>query len=148
MNEQFEAKLIAWVESLENAAISGADFAAEQVPLVLQEYLNWMTVAYSMNLAFSLTLLILSGICFYISRASYLKHNKVYDGFSGTYAQEVMMREKCNKLTAFTIFGLIGGSLLFLGGIMSTCDNAHGLVKVCVAPRVVLIEKASDLVGK
>lgn len=111
------------------AITKAVDFTMEQAPLVVKEFLRWQ-VARSIFL-----LLIWAGITtipFYVSRRILKYRND--DSQSHTQTDKEFLT--CAKWA----FGLIASLILFL----NVGYNGMRITKVCVAPRVFLIEYVVD----
>ena len=123
MNDELKQKMVEYLEQLESGLKTAADFSAEQAPLVVQEYLNWMFLnSLAGGVCCGLAALVLS--------------------FAATKVVQHMLSENDTEgaciggfvLGAFAVFASAGsiGQLLFAA-------------KVCIAPRVVILEKISEL---
>lgn len=127
MNPEIQQHLISYIEKLEGLAKQGADFAADQIPLVLQEYILYSRAASSWKVLVGLLLSLTGFVCArYCLR--YLKNNTI----------EAMSPEKILPQAAMAvIFSIIG--------MFTTCHTADACIKAWTAPRVLLIEKLNEL---
>lgn len=120
MDAELQKRMLEYLDTLEGTVKAGADFAADQVPLLAQEWLAWCFWSSVLGAAASIVVcLILGFTCWMLGR--------VKDPNEG-------------HVVAFIICcGL--AVLLFIPAAACTVQA----VKVKVAPRVVLLEKISEL---
>lgn len=106
------------------------DVVSEQAPVVANEYLTWMfwDNAFSAGYSLIVFLLIIS-----IPIIMWLKSRKFEDEQDKFW------------MLLYSIFPLVFAMLIFYHGVI---ENVKECVKIKVAPRVVLIEKAVDLFKK
>lgn len=125
MNEEIQAKLAQYMQYLEDGLKTGADFTAEQAPLVVQEILAWEFIQYVVyGLAFLVPIMILLAGIYKLSK--YWNHS--------------------DEDTAFpSILVSILFSVIAIGLFIGVASNTMGALKVTYAPRLVIIEKAADL---
>lgn len=127
MNEEIQAKLAQYMQYLEDGLKTGADFTAEQAPLVVQEILAWEFIQYVVyGLAFLVPIMILL--------AGIYKLSKYWNSSDENTAFPAIM---------FSLIFFIVSAGLFMGVI----HNTMGALKVTYAPRLIIIEKATELAG-
>jgi len=115
----------------------GKQFAEEEIPLVLQEFLTW-------ELTSSIMWIVVGIIFFLVGR--YLPYAWLYkeqnnaddDKFFNRYCN----RGKANTVTAFIFFIILGAI-----GACITISNLFATIKIIIAPRVYLIEWANSLIS-
>lgn len=124
MNEELQERIEGYLDAVESSANTAGEFAAEQVPLVAQEYLAWVFWGGVVLLLAALVGILLSAVAAYVfwKTKDSLKH------------------VEANVLSAMAALALATGS--FIAAVPAT----YNIVKVTVAPRVVLIEKAAELI--
>lgn len=125
MNEEIKKKMIEYFEAMEVAAGKFGDLAQQEIPLVLQEYLNWQFYS---NLFLGIGWFVLLGLffAFFKRLADFAKKEHGYE--SPEYAFSI-------------IIAIV--SLLIGTGVLFGCS--YQCVKVSVAPRVVILEKVGEL---
>lgn len=126
MNPEIQQHLISYLDKLEVLAKQGADFAADQIPLVLQEYILYRQLSTTVSLIGSLLLLTLALI---VLRTGY---------------KALLQDEHCRNPERWVPFLIVGivGCIFSPIGVASYVDPC---IKVWTAPRVVLIEKLNEL---
>lgn len=124
MDEQVKQHLITYLDKLEAAVQKGADIAAEQLPLALQEYIAYCRIASTWDLI-ACGLAGLVGLWFMFS------------------AQRLNTKVKIDL--AATAWCFIVGFLLMLGGGVFFLGNVKHCIKAWVAPRALLLEKVNEL---
>lgn len=114
MNDETKAQLNAFVQKILDYASKGADFSAEQVPLLVQEWLKWQAAEAAVML-----------IVFFI----------IFVGF--VIATKKMWAEKYLPAQGLTMIGavIVGVRMIY---------HLLILVKVMIAPRVVIVEKFAE----
>lgn len=126
MNDELKQKMLEYLQSLESTAQS----AAKEIPLVVNEYIQWEMAS---NLTLACVFLVIFTISFVILCISV---RKVFlESSDLTHDQEFAY------MLTF-IFSLFT-SVMFLVGLMIT---SHNYAKIKYAPRVVILEKISEIV--
>lgn len=132
MSEQTKQALETFVQKILSLAESSTDFAVEQIPLVVQEWLTWMAVEHAMWVVFQLS----------IPVAAYLLVGKVgriiYEEEDETKDAEILAITRVIRIVAAAVLGTMFG--------LAAMWNLTVVVKVWLAPRVVVLEKFADLV--
>lgn len=120
-NELLTQRLESMLAYVEEGVKASASFAAEQAPLVVQEYLAW-----------------------YWWSAVFLA---VLFGFIGlvliSFATWLIRKDPDSDAIAPLLFMWIAGALFFFIGVG---NNVYDMVKVSVAPRVVVLEQIGKLI--
>lgn len=127
MDDQVKQHLMSYLDKLESAVQKGADIAAEQLPLALQEYIAYCRIDSTVGLATAL--IFLSG--------GLLMTRKGVKGLP-----EMMERDSSSPVPL--VFSLVGAILAF-GGLIAASANYSVCIKSWVAPRVLLLEKVNEL---
>ena len=124
MNEELKKKMSEYLVVLERDLKSVKDFSAEQVPLVVQEYINWI---FWQNCVIAFFMVIMIAILYRIWKW-------------------IINEEGVKDDTGLKVF--ISGMAILLVSIPSlqSLDSITQMIKTTVAPRVVIIEKISELV--
>lgn len=129
MNEELQTHMLEYMSSLERGIKSAGDFAVDQIPLVVQEYVSWY---FWDSVMFALCGLIISlvFITYGITLNKYVNNN----------------REETTDDDATFIKAIAGlcyvVALLFF--IFMTGGNTRHAVKAEVSPRVIVIEWVAD----
>ena len=124
MNEELQNRLTAYLDTIEESAATASEFAAEQMPLLVQEYLTWIWWS---SLIFGLPCLlgaIAAAVLFFVGA--------IKEGRAGGRATWGF---PCAMISLLAFIPLCAG----------VCASAATFVKVSVAPRVVLLEKVTEL---
>lgn len=116
MDPKTKEQLNLFVQKMIDLADKGVDFSVEQIPLVVQEWLNWQAAEAMLFLALGVFIWIVTRIIFV----------KVREGMKGSGDEGV-------EWIPAMIGTVIGTIVIFA--------NAYHLIKVLVAPRVVLVEE-------
>lgn len=126
MDPEVQQYLISYLDKLEVLAKQGADFAADQIPLVLQEYILYQRLSTTVSLVSSLLILISALIVLRTGYKAMLKDESVSNP---------------ERWVPFLIVGIMSCILcpFLVHGSVDPC------LKVWTAPRVVLIEKLNEL---
>lgn len=108
--------------------VKAVDFAQEQAPLVVQEFLTWK---FSQSVIYTIVALISIGVL----------------GWIFTRARK-WASENNDGSEIFGWFGMVGSLIAILSVVFSTLiPNVEQMVKVKVAPRVFIIEWVSDQIN-
>jgi heme/copper-type cytochrome/quinol oxidase subunit 2 len=119
MDEALKAQMVEFAKRLLDAAETGATFAAEQTPLLVQEWLRW-ELASSLIYA-GLAVVVIAACVYGCVRAVKMKNSDDAE----------------NMFLACFVMGIVA---LVVAGI-----NTHDAIKVWVAPRVVIVERIKGL---
>lgn len=120
INEEIKQKMVQYLQSFEAGLKQAGEFSAEQAPLVVQEFLAW---EFWYHAAMS--------VCFGIALGIVMK----------------LVTDWWPKLDQFDRigFGMVT-AIAILGFSVGTVTSAFGAAKVAIAPRIVVLEKISELV--
>lgn len=124
-----QERLMKYLNHLEDLAGKTEDFAAEQVPLYIQELLTWMFWDSVMCAAFAALILVIS---------------LVLVGF-GFKLLEHAKKTKDDGLEFFGGMTVILMAILAVVCLLPICINTKQAVKISVAPRVVIVEELKKL---
>lgn len=127
MNEEMKKKFLEYVDKLEGAANSVSEFAQQEIPLVLQEYLNW--TFYSSLFCGLAWFVMLTLIGLLLMKLAIMGKNE-----SGFESPECA-------------FPLIFSVAFHFIAIVALLTNMYTCVKVAVAPRVVILEQIRFLIN-
>lgn len=124
MDEELKQRLTKYLDTLEDSLAKGADWTAEQAPLIVQEYLAWEFWIHTIGG-------VLCGVGIVISL--------------------IMLVLGIKKLAADSLsnagFSLVlVSSCLLVLSFVGVCANSHDALKVSIAPRVVILEKVQEFV--
>lgn len=125
MNEQVKQQLIQWVQSVTEAARSAEQWSAEQVPLLVQEWLRWQLIE---ALFIALTLLATTGVVWFAS-------HRICQAIRKTNS-DPFIPDLVTTVTGFITIPLVG----------AVVNQILAALKVWLAPRVVVLEKFADLI--
>ena len=124
MNEELQQRLKKYMDFIESSVKETGDFVIEQSPLVIQEFLSWYFYSHLFFLIVSVVFgLIFISIAFYALKGPIINDNDDVDIIA---------------TIAVCIFSIIS--------ILSILYNSYNLIKVTVAPRLVILEKISELI--
>lgn len=126
MNEEIQQRITKYLDAIESQASSAGDFVVEQTPLLAQEYLAWEFWSSVINSVALLPVGVALAICCIL-------------GFRAFWKCE-------NREQHPEVVILIVPLLLSFACFLQSVDLGRRAVKVSVAPRVVLLEKVSELV--
>lgn len=127
MNEEAKDLLMKYLQVGAEKLEAGMGFVESEIPLVVQEYLSWFW-AYSLMCTIGSLLL---GIAGAIVLFLFWKVLKIADGYN-------------NETGIAALTGVLGFALTLFSCI-GVATNSVNLVKVSVAPRIVILEKLSEL---
>jgi hypothetical protein len=117
-----------------DAIVSGVDFAQEQAPLVVKEFLTWRAWESGLHLIFAVLSLVGVLIGAYVAYKWLKKANE-------------LKTEPVSMLYAVGAAVIVVVSLVWIPGTFKTIkQSSMALVKIKVAPRVYLIEYVSEQV--
>lgn len=131
MDEQLKSKLLTYLDFLEAKVQSGDEFVVAEAPLVIQEWLLWTAI--ENWFLFALSVATVAASCWGLRQ------------FALAFEEaEARGDEKDQNGASFTCLLLIVAACL---GVWFAQSHLRAAVKVHVAPRVVVIEKVSQLIG-
>lgn len=130
MDEQFKAKLLSYMDKVEAGLQKGADFAEQEIPLAIQEWLMWLAVERFSYAAAFLGGAIVVGV---MARKLWRQDFSVFDAAGGI----TFRASRIASLALWLIFPIL---------MAASFTWAMSGVKVLVAPRVVLVEEVAKLV--
>jgi hypothetical protein len=126
LNEDVKLKMLQYLNSLEGVVKSGTDFVADQMPLVLQEYIMYNRCYSTFAIVMSIVLAVIA-----------------YKSFSR--GMQTIAEDKRNTepyMVSFTVFGMAAGIL----GLIIFCHNFDMMMKSWTAPRILVLEQISELI--
>ena len=118
---------------------AGKDFVLTETPLVIQEYLNWLVIESVLHLVISgLGALLLVGIGLLVKRVATSTEDSVFRDSYGINE---------TGITAYFLLGIVG-LIIFLVICVEgqPVEATKQLLKAKYAPKVLLLDKASELV--
>jgi hypothetical protein len=124
MNEDLKTKLLEYLDKLDSGVKTATDFSVEQAPLVIKEYLDWI---FWFNTTWGLVWLT---ICMVIILAA---------------ATVVKLALKDEEYGAAALITLMTAVVLIIP-IYWTIAYTLEAIQVVIAPRIVLLEKISELI--
>lgn len=121
-------KVIEWIES---ATSKISDFAVEQVPPFITEYLHWkFWEAATHTVIFMIPILIIWGL--------YIRFRKFIWGLA---------IDKYGDIDPFSVLVFSGTVLLIvITCIMFPLEHIKDMIQISIAPKVYLLEKAAEIV--
>lgn len=128
MNDELEKKLVEYMAGLESRLKTAEDFAVEQLPDVIQQWLAWELWS-SVTLA---ALFLLVAACIGIFVKKFWKFAGDFDSVDRAFARGIVS---------------ILGTIVMAGFLVAAGSNVYWAVKVSVAPKIVILEKVSQLAG-
>lgn len=130
MDEQSKGMLMKYLEIGAEKLESGAQFIESEIPLVVSEYLNWIFYYNLISLMGGLVIILLSILTGFIAKSNYDYLKNPNSGGQNVFA---------------CIFFGLGTLALIIAGSIQFCINLREVVKVSVAPKVVILEKISEI---
>ncbi len=129
MNEETKELLLKYLQAGAERIERGSAFVEAEIPLVVTEYLNWYWWSGLFLVLLGLLFMFIGVPLFYGAKWSFKKYKEDYkDGFE--------------VLGVILAIGAIG---MPIAGLIVSAENSYSLVKVSVAPRVVLLEKIAEI---
>lgn len=129
MEKDLTQRLGLYLDEIEKAVKTGGEFAAEQAPLLVQEFLAWTFWEATLAMVASLAAAALLGL----ACRKLVKWNHAAESYVDAEP----------LIVGGVVTGLVGLMMLIPAAI-----NAHKMVKVSVAPRVVLVEEVGRILGR
>ena len=129
MDQETKDLLLKYLQAGADRIERGSAFVEAEIPLVVTEYLNWCWAAHLCGICLGVLL-----IAAYIplSMACKWSFKKYKDTDEDGY-------EVLGVILGLSAVGLV------IAGTVTACFNTYQLVKVSVAPRVVLLEKIAEI---
>lgn len=131
MDQELKNQLMKYLEKAESAADSAGNFVLEQAPDVIRQFLAWEF--YSAVFFIVLSLLFMIPLIWNLLWSIKVWKDSEKEGFNGTDSGLI------------AIWIALSFMSIFIPIIPISC-NAYYATKVYVAPKVVLMEKAAELV--
>lgn len=129
-NVNLQEKVIQWIES---AASKINDFATEQIPPFIHEYLTWKFWEAAFSASLYLILVVVAGV--------YLAYWK------RLWAWTMEKFEDSDGVSLLpTLLSAVGVSLLLI--FKFPYDEIKDMIQISIAPKVYLMEKAAELIKK
>lgn len=146
LTQVLKVNAIELVDWAKQTAEKTGDFAAEQTPLFLQEYIQWQIWSNFIKVAFFIIfplILIPLAVKFYRKIGGWRDDHASYliEG------SELIKKQFSFNNILFLIFG-VSGIISSIVTLVHTPNYIAEGVKAMVAPRVVIVEKISELVKK
>ena len=138
VNLDIKQKMLEYAEGLESFAQDAGNFAQEEIPLVIQEYLTWM-------FAESIFWILVCGFfvaIIWIIRSQLEKTSKVQIVEGSTNRGDWKIEDH----TLVSFFSNIVSWVITAGIAAISFQWMVWAVKIWVAPRVVILEKVMDLI--
>ncbi len=138
-SESFNDVALETFKDLAGSVIETKNFVLNQAPEVIQQYLNWCVISNTIDVCLGL-ILIIGLLLVWKWGINKLKsmHNNLYDRHYNAY-------DKCDN--RFVMIGINVILVIVLFPIfVETIFSIVEIVKVCVAPKLVLIEAISHVV--
>jgi hypothetical protein len=127
MNEELKARLTKYMDFLESGIQKTVDFSAEQIPDVAREYLAFMFWGSLAYVAICVTVMIISAVACTLV----WKNAERIDKSDPTTVKMIPV-----------IFLTIGNLLVAMPMLVI---NAMIVLKVCVAPKLIILEKVAQI---
>lgn len=131
MDQETKDLLLKYLQAGADRIERGSAFVEAEIPLVVTEYLNWYWAATLFFLLLGALLLVGSFALFYFAPDT-LKMARKSQRFE-------------EELYVLGILQVLCGIGLCIGGVITMAEKTYQLVKVSVAPRVVLLEKIAEI---
>lgn len=127
MDKEIKQRIESYLDTLEKGANTATEFAIEQAPLVVQEFLAWEFWSNVTIAAFSLAAFIVAALA--------LK-----------FIRKVSLKKPFDDCDFFIVF--VGSAISLAAIIISTlafASSTRHAVKAKVAPRIIILEKVREL---
>ena len=127
MDEEIKGRLTSYLETLEQATSTASEFVVAEAPAIAQEYLAWV---FWSNLAYVVALVIALALLLRLVAAGIKEEGK----------------DILDQNVAVSILGVCS----LVAAVISLAVLIHSaamLLKVTISPRLVLLEKVSELVN-
>jgi len=131
MNEETKDLLLKYLQAGAERIERGSAFVESEIPLVVTEYLNWYWAATLFCVILGAVLLVSSFVLAYFVPSTLKRAENNYE-----WGDEILVAG------IFQVLFAIG---LCVAGVIILGENTYKLVKVSVAPRVVLLEKIAEI---
>jgi quinol-cytochrome oxidoreductase complex cytochrome b subunit len=131
MNEETKDLLLKYLQAGAERIERGSAFVEAEIPLVVTEYLNWCWTSYLFGVLLGVVFLIIGPVLGYFVPKTHKKSANSID-----LGAELMVA---------CIFQTVCAIALTVAGIAVIANNTYSLIKVSVAPRVVLLEKIAEI---
>jgi len=124
VDEQVKQHLISYLDKLEAAVQKGADIAAEQLPLALQEYIAYCRIDSTISVIFAALVFVVS--------AYGLK--------------KAVAAEKADKypFSPLPLFGIVFSAVALVGSLVAFSTNYPVCIKAWVAPAFSPLKKSMN----
>jgi hypothetical protein len=127
MNDELKAAVVRYMNGIEDRLARVEDFASDQVPLLVTEWLRW---EFWSSVMIALAILSAAAACFWFS----CKCKEIY--------QNTTDEESKNCAAIFGTFSLFVTPVLMLLSL----PFVYSAIKVAIAPRVVIVERVAGMV--
>ena len=128
MDNNLQEKVIQWIES---TAAKIGDFATEQIPPFITEYLTWKFWEAAFSASLYLILVAVAGVYLRYWKKIWAWNVKHFDSSDGVSLLPVALSSIC--ITLMLIFRF-------------PYDEIKDMIQINIAPKVYLLEKASELI--
>jgi hypothetical protein len=128
MDNNLQEKVIQWIES---TASKIGDFATEQIPPFITEYLTWKFWEAAFSASMYLIVLVVAGVYLAYWKKIWAWNVKYFDITDGISLLP-------------TLLSAVGVSLLLIFNF--PYDEIKDMIQINIAPKVYLLEKASELI--
>jgi hypothetical protein len=135
MDEQLKSKLLGYLDGLEKSASKLSDSAVTEIPLTVQEWLQWQAI-YCFGGGVLWLGMMMAGLAIWYTAYRFIRW----------LLDQKEREDDALVVVAGIVAGLIGTPLLCVGLVHAIWSFSDG-VKVVVAPRVVILEKVAELTG-
>ena len=148
MNPELQGKLVAYLDALERGAQKVGEFAADEVPQTIREWLVWLAVE---RFGIAAVLLIVCALLLtagrWLARKFAAMEQEERQRVAAKQPADRSWRDEswANSLWGWSVVMRITQGLSVIPFLISFYWTFQG-VKVLVAPRVVLVEEVSKLV--
>lgn len=128
MNEQLQGKLVEILGGIQEATKAAGDFAMEQLPEIAQTYVTYGRVQTLLDLAVSVAFIVAGACALFGVRAHLKKAGDFLD------AEPIVV-----------VFGLAGGGIATLFGVLWAKNAAASAALAWVAPKVWLLRELAGM---
>lgn len=156
-SKSIESIITPYVEKWVSKADAGVEFAKEEVPIVIKQYVIFETVKYGLILLVSILIILLvkpffQNLCTIksINKPEKTSRHEVYLDFIEVSKNQWLVRDMDNdgnKLGFEVFYDFVIPIICYFISIIIICFNILPFIKLIIAPKLYLVEKFITLVN-
>lgn len=142
MKNELQVKVIEWLQS---AAESIGNFATEQIPPFIHEYLSWKFMEAGVDIGwFFIKIVLVFIITFSVYKVGKNKHKKLIAAEKKNWSVE----DECHVILPYVVSGLMFITTFCTSLAHFPKEEIKDMLQIKYAPKVYLVEKCSELIKK